>query len=80
MRFTGLDADHILTPADCAAIVAHPDGALRVCPPQSRVVVGLTKITSRSDLVAALDIEHALASSTRVDRCVQISTDRLAPS
>jgi molybdenum cofactor cytidylyltransferase len=80
MRFTGLDADHILTPADCAAIVTHPDGALRVCPPHSRVVVGLTKITSRSDLLAAREIEQALASDTRVDRCIQISTDRLSPS
>lgn len=80
MRFAGLDTDHILTPANCAAIVAHPDGALRVCPPHSRVVVALTKITTRSDLLAAREIEHALKSGTRVDQCVQISTDRLSPT
>jgi molybdenum cofactor cytidylyltransferase len=51
-RFLGTGPDHILTAADCAAIVLHPAGALRACPPQSRVVVAVTKVTTDAERAA----------------------------
>lgn len=52
-RFLGTAPDHILTAADCAAIVLHPAGALRACPPQSRVIVAVTKVTTDAKRDAA---------------------------
>ncbi|MDJ0496548.1 MAG: selenium cofactor biosynthesis protein YqeC [Acidimicrobiia bacterium] len=59
--FLGTGPDHILTAADCAAIVLHPAGALRTCPSHSRVIVVITKVTPNSeadagDLAAAIDV------------------------
>jgi molybdenum cofactor cytidylyltransferase len=48
-HFLGTGPDHILTAADCAAIVLHPAGALRACPPQSRVVVAVTKVRTDAE-------------------------------
>jgi probable selenium-dependent hydroxylase accessory protein YqeC len=72
MRFTGLSGDHVLTPSDCATILSHPDGALRVCPPGSRVVVALTRIRSERDSAAAAEIERLLIAHERIDSCVRI--------
>ena len=60
-RFLGTGPDQVLTAADCATIVLHPAGALRACPPSSRVVVAVTKVTPRSEtkaseLVAAIEL------------------------
>ncbi|MDJ0664949.1 MAG: selenium cofactor biosynthesis protein YqeC [Acidimicrobiia bacterium] len=55
-RFTNLQADHILTPADCADVLLHPEGALRSCPPGSRVVVAVTKVASETDEGAAREL------------------------
>lgn len=70
MRFVGRAADHVITPADCATILTHPDGALRVCPQSARVVVALTKV--RSDVDAAAEIEQLLAVHERIDSCVRL--------
>ncbi len=58
MRFGGLAADHILTPADCAAVLLHPEGALRVCPPTSRVVVAITKARTPQQVAMAEEIRQ----------------------
>lgn len=60
-KFLGTGPDHTLTAADCAAIVLHPAGALRVCPPTSRVIVAVTKVTpeseaSANELAAAIEV------------------------
>ncbi|MCP4965633.1 MAG: putative selenium-dependent hydroxylase accessory protein YqeC [bacterium] len=60
VRFTGLDSNHILTPADCAAILVHPEGALRACPAGSRVFIGLTKANSTADQQAARSVTDAV--------------------
>lgn len=72
MRFTGLPADHVLTPADCATILTHPDGALRVCPQTARVIVTLTKVLTPADIDAAAEVERLLIAHERIDSCVQI--------
>ena len=59
-RFTGLDSNHVLTAADCASILVHPDGALRSCPPGSRVFVGLTKVELETDSHVAKAITDAV--------------------
>ncbi len=66
MRFTGLPQDHILRPADCAAILTHPEGALRSCPPSSRVIVALTKVRSAADEDAAAEIRDLLETHPRI--------------
>jgi molybdenum cofactor cytidylyltransferase len=68
-RFTGLDEDHVMTATDCAAILVHPDGALRACPPESRVIVALTKVVSESDhqmAQAVSDAVHQMAPEVTV--------------
>ncbi len=55
-RFLGVDAAHVLTPEDCAAVILHPDGALRECPPDSRVVVAITKVRTSADQTAAVKL------------------------
>lgn len=45
-RFTGLPPEHVMTPEDCALVLLHPDGALRSCPADARVVVAITKAAS----------------------------------
>jgi molybdenum cofactor cytidylyltransferase len=59
-RFTGLDEDHVMTATDCAAILVHPDGALRACPQESRVIVALTKVVSESDHRMAQAVSDAV--------------------
>jgi probable selenium-dependent hydroxylase accessory protein YqeC len=70
--FTGLPPDHLLSPSDCARILIHPDGALRVCPPQSRILVGLTQIGSPADIAAAQAISAEVSLDPRVSECVLI--------
>lgn len=72
IRFTGLAPDHLLSPEDCAAILVHPQGALRVCPPQSRVLVAVTQIESDADVVAAHAILAAVTGHPRVSECVLV--------
>ena len=60
-RFLGTGSDHTLTAADCAAIVLHPAGALRACPPHSRVIVAITKVTpdrevNANELAATIEV------------------------
>jgi probable selenium-dependent hydroxylase accessory protein YqeC len=80
MRFTGLAPDHILTPGDCATILTHPEGALRVCPSNSRVVVGLTKVGSAADIrasaemLAATDIANRVGSHPSIAAVVVLDT------
>lgn len=72
IRFTALPPDHLLTPEDCALILAHRDGALRVCPPQSRVLVALTQIENATDVAAAHAISSAVRRHPRISECVLI--------
>ena len=58
--FLGTGSDRTLTAADCAAIVLHPKGALRTCPPSSRVVVAVTKVTAETE-TAAGELAAAIA-------------------
>ena len=60
MRFIGVDSGHIMTPADCAAVLLHPDGALRSCPLDSRVIVAVTKVRSPTDRMAAQELAETV--------------------
>lgn len=68
---TGLAPDHVLTPADCARIIAHPDGILRSCPPAARVVVALTKVGPEGTATAA-EIARLLRAEPRIAAVVMI--------
>ena len=72
VRFTGLSPRHRLSPSDCARVLIHPDGALRVCPPQSRILVGLTQIGGPADVAAAQAISMEVSRHPRVSECVLI--------
>lgn len=74
-RFTGLEASHVLTPQDCAVILAHPDGALRVCPPHTRVVIALNKIETAAHLAAAEEIRQRLSTNPRLDICLLLEAE-----
>ena len=60
-RFTGLRPEQVITSEDCADVLLHPDGALRCCPPNARVVVGITKVTSAPQFASALDLSDLIA-------------------
>ena len=72
MRFTGLPADHVLTPNDCARILIHPDGALRACPPLSRVLVAITQIAGAATAAAAEEISRIVRRHPRISECALI--------
>ncbi len=55
-RFTGLSEDHRMTEADCVDVLLHPEGALRSCPPGSRVIVAIAKARSDEQKAAAAEI------------------------
>ena len=72
IRFTALAPDHVLTPNDCARILVHPAGALRVCPPQSRVLVAVTQIANAADVAAAQEISRIVRQHPRISECALI--------
>lgn len=72
MGFSGLVADHLLTPEDCASILVHPNGALRATPETARVVVALTKVRTESEAASADRMVGALAAHPRIDDVVMI--------
>lgn len=76
MRFTGLPADHVLTAADCATILTHPQGALRVTPPSARVVVALTKVRAGATAAAAAEMEERVLATGRFAGVVVIGDPR----
>lgn len=71
-RFTGLDIDHIMTAADCAAVLLHPDGALRSCPPNASVVVAITKVRDKTSRAAAGELASHITTARRPVRAVVI--------
>jgi probable selenium-dependent hydroxylase accessory protein YqeC len=73
-RFTGLAGDHILTPKDCATILTHPDGALRVSPASSRVLVGITKISSAAEAAGAAAVAEHVHKHPRIADCVHLGS------
>lgn len=48
-RFTDLEADHVMTAIDCVDVLLHPEGALRRCPTDARVLIALTKVQTRRE-------------------------------
>jgi probable selenium-dependent hydroxylase accessory protein YqeC len=70
--FSGLAPGHLLTAADCAAILVHPSGALRVAPEAARVVVAITKVSSPDQQAAAGEIANRVVEHPRVDEAILI--------
>lgn len=60
-RFSGRQPDHHATIEDCAAVLLHPDGALRCCPPDARVVIAITKTSPGSRQEAAAELATLIA-------------------
>lgn len=71
-RFTGLPGHHILTAADCVAVLSHPDGLLRSCPDPARVVVAITKVGTVEQTVAAHQIRSSLLEADRIDSVILV--------
>ncbi len=71
MEFGGLGADDVLTASDCATILLHPQGALRVVPPGARVVVAITKVDGASENAARV-VRRLVAAHPAVDLVVII--------
>ncbi len=63
--FTGLLPDHELTAADCARILTHPDGLLRACPADARVIIAITKV-GPAEQAAAFALRHRLVTHPRI--------------
>lgn len=76
MAFSGLAADHVLTAADCATILIHPGGALRVVPEDARVVVAITKVGSPEQRGVADEIAGLVGEHPRIDRAVLVPAPR----
>lgn len=72
VALTGLPSEHILTAADCARVIAHPDGILRSCPPAARVVVAITKVGTTGQETAATEIAGLLRGNDRIADVVTI--------
>lgn len=75
MHFSGRPADHILTPEDCARVIAHESGALRVTPAGARVVVALTKVRTEGEQAAVERIRNALEGNPSVGDVVAIPNE-----
>jgi len=75
MRFIGVDSGHIMTSADCAAVLLHPDGAFRSCPPDSRVIVAVTKVRSPADRIAAQELAETVTGMMGTITVVEIPED-----
>lgn len=69
----GCGVDHVLGPADLAAVVVHPRGGMWHVPDKARVVVALTG----DDGPAAAEVRRRLASEPRIERVVVVA--RLGP-
>ena len=70
--FSGLGPDHLLTAADCAAILVHTSGALRTAPEAARVMVAITKVSSADQQKAAEEIANRVVEHPRVDEAILI--------
>ncbi len=68
----GVGEGHVLSPDDCAAVVAHPDGGLKGVPDASRVAVAITKARSAPALDAARRIVDLLAPNPRIGVAVVV--------
>ena len=75
MHFSARPEDHVLTPEDCARIIAHESGALRVTPAGARVVVALTKVQTEREQAAVERIRTALEGNPSVDDVVAIPNE-----
>jgi molybdenum cofactor cytidylyltransferase len=71
IAFSGLLPHHILTSADCAHILTHPNGILRACPETARVVVAITKV-GPAEHAAASALRHRLVTHPRISDVVLI--------
>ena len=69
IAFTGLLPHHVLTAADCAHILTHPNGILRACPDTARVVVAITKV-GPAERGTATALRHRLSIHPRISDVV----------
>lgn len=63
---TGLGPGDVITPGAVAAVLAHPAGGLKGCPPQARVRVLVNKVGTEAELAAAREIARRLLGTDGV--------------
>lgn len=68
---TGQSADAIVTVADVAAILLHPEGGLKGIPDTARVAIAITKVTPKTRQAAA-GLRAILAANPRLDHVVAL--------
>lgn len=67
----GRPEDAVLTVADLAAVLLHPDGGLKRIPDSARVAVAITKTTPETD-AAATELAARVAAHPRVERTLTL--------
>jgi len=72
---TGQSADAIVSVADVAAILLHPEGGLKQIPASARVAIAITKVTPETEQ-AATDLQALFAAHPRIERVVALSAAR----
>ena len=74
---TGQPADAIVTVADVAAILLHPEGGLKQVPDGARVAIAITKVAPETEQ-AATDLEIRLVAHPRVDSVLVLQETDIA--
>ncbi len=65
---TGLGPGDLITAGAVAAVLAHPAGGLKGCPPQARVRVLVNKVATEAELAAAREMARRLLGTGGVGR------------
>jgi len=68
---TGLAQDTVVTVADLAAVLLHPEGGLKHIPENARVALAITKVTPEAQR-GATELASRLASHPSVERVVTV--------
>lgn len=63
-RLIGISADAVVTAADVAKLLAHPEGITRTSPPSARKVAFINKVESAQEQIDAIKIVECLKKQT----------------
>ena len=63
--------DGVLTVADLASVLLHPEGGLKAIPESARIAIVITRVTAATEQSAA-DLTELLSAHPRIDRTVML--------
>lgn len=67
----GVGEDHVLSVPDLASVLLHPKGGLKRIPDTARVAVVVTRVSKKSEPIAA-NLTELLLAHPRVDRAIAL--------